>query len=78
MQRNTHKDINKDKNLQKVVLSESKRTTNMMNEPNIHKLLANGKRVTQESKKAQTCVPNSLCETYSAFAINTYLMLNGT
>jgi len=50
----------------------------MMNEPNIHKLLANGKRVTQESKKAQTCVPNSLCETYSAFAINTYLMLNGT
>ena len=42
-----------------------------MKEQNIHKLLANGERVTLECKKAQTCVPNSLWETYSAFA-NTY------
>jgi predicted HTH transcriptional regulator len=42
-----------------------------MKEPNIHKLLANGERITLECKKAQTCVPNSLWETYSAFA-NTY------
>lgn len=42
-----------------------------MKEQNIHKQLANGKRITLECKKAQTCVPNSLWNTYSAFA-NTY------
>jgi predicted HTH transcriptional regulator len=48
-----------------------------MKEQNIQKLLANGERATLECKKAQTCVPNSRWETYSAFAMNTYLMLNG-
>ena len=34
-------------------------------------ILATGERVTIECKKAQNSVPNSLCDTYSAFA-NTY------
>lgn len=47
------------------------RETVKMNGLNIHKLLAEGERVTLECKKAQNNVPNSLWETYSAFA-NTY------
>jgi len=42
-----------------------------MNEQDIHKLLADGERVTLECKKAQNNVPNTMWETYSAFA-NTY------
>ncbi len=42
-----------------------------MNEQDIHKLLAGGERVTLECKKAQYSVPNTIWETYSAFA-NTY------
>lgn len=42
-----------------------------MNEQDIHKLLADGERVTLECKKAQYSVPNTIWETYSAFA-NTY------
>ncbi len=42
-----------------------------MKEPNLHKMLANGERVTLECKKARTCAPNSVWKTYSAFA-NTY------
>lgn len=38
---------------------------------NIYKLLSHGERVTLECKKAQHSVPNSLWDTYSAFA-NTY------
>ena len=67
MQFDTYKDIDKDINRQKTVLSEKKRTANKMKEQNIHKLLANGERATLECKKAQTCVPNSLGETYSEF-----------
>ena len=37
----------------------------------IHTILKDGERVTLECKKAQYSVPNSLWETYSAFA-NTY------
>ena len=37
----------------------------------IHKLLSEGERVTLECKKATKGVPNSLWDTYSAFA-NTY------
>lgn len=37
----------------------------------IQKLLSEGERVTLECKKATKSVPNSLWETYSAFA-NTY------
>ena len=37
----------------------------------IHKLLSDGERVTLECKKATKGVPNSLWDTYSAFA-NTY------
>lgn len=40
-----------------------------MTEQDIYKLLADGERVTLECKKAQNGVPNSLWETYSAFAI---------
>lgn len=40
-------------------------------EQDIHKLLAEGERVTLECKKAQNNVPNSVWDTYSAFA-NTY------
>ena len=39
-----------------------------MTEQDIYKLLADGERVTLECKKAQNGVPNSLWETYSAFA----------
>lgn len=38
---------------------------------NIYKLLSEGERVTLECKKATKGVPNSLWDTYSAFA-NTY------
>ncbi len=34
----------------------------------IHKLLAEGERLTLECKKAQKTLPQSLWETYSAFA----------
>ena len=37
----------------------------------IHKLLSDGERVTLECKKASKGVPNSLWDTYYAFA-NTY------
>ena len=40
-----------------------------MTEQDIYKLLADGERVTLEFKKAQNGVPNSLWETYCAFAI---------
>ena len=43
----------------------------MINKDNIYELLSHGERVTLECKKAQRSVPNSLWETYSAFA-NTY------
>ena len=42
-----------------------------MTEQDIHNLLAYGEHVTLECKKAQSNVPGSLWETYSAFA-NTY------
>ena len=37
----------------------------------IHTLISNGERATLECKKAQRNIPNSIWETYSAFA-NTY------
>ena len=40
-------------------------------EQDVHKLHAEGERVTLECKKAQNNVPNSVWDTYSAFA-NTY------
>lgn len=43
----------------------------MMNENDIYDLLAKGEHMTLECKKAQNSVPQSLWETYSAFA-NTY------
>jgi len=42
-----------------------------MNEKTIKESLQKGERVTLECKKAQSSVPNSVWETYSAFA-NTY------
>lgn len=42
-----------------------------MTEQDIHNLLAAGERVTLECKKAQSSLPNSMWDTYSAFA-NTY------
>ncbi len=42
-----------------------------MTEQDIHNLLAAGERVTLECKKAQNSLPNSMWDTYSAFA-NTY------
>ncbi len=39
-----------------------------MTEQDIYNLLADGERVTLECKKAQNNVPNSLWDTYSAFA----------
>ena len=68
MQFDTYKDIDKDINRQKTVLSEKKRTANKMKEQNIHKLLANGERVTLECKKTKTCVRSFLWETYLSFA----------
>lgn len=42
-----------------------------MDKQDIYNLLAEGERITLECKKARNSVPNSLWETYSAFA-NTY------
>ena len=42
-----------------------------MTEQDIYNLLAAGERVTLECKKAQNSLPNSMWDTYSAFA-NTY------
>lgn len=42
-----------------------------MTEQDIHNLFAAGERVTLECKKAQSSLPNSMWDTYSAFA-NTY------
>lgn len=43
----------------------------MMTQQDIYNLLVNGERVTLECKRARNAVPNSVWETYSAFA-NTY------